>query len=86
MSTYGVNTWAMSTYDSNKLLYYNYIKPMIGDLKLSDITTITMNKFYRDLLKVKAIQQTTEKQKLNLLLRHELKEHINFYIVNLIKL
>ncbi len=74
MSIYGVNTWAMSTYDSNKSLYYNYIKPMIGDLKLSDITTRTMNKFYQDLLKVKAISTHNRKAKTEYVTPSRVKE------------
>ena len=38
MSIYGVNTWAMSTYESRKGLMRNYIIPIIGDLCLADIT------------------------------------------------
>ena len=34
MSIYGVNTWAMSTYESRKSLIANYIRPLIGDMKL----------------------------------------------------
>ena len=32
MSIYGVNTWAMSTYESRKSLIANYIRPLIGDM------------------------------------------------------
>lgn len=31
-AVYGVNNWAMSTYNSKKGLMYNYIIPLIGDL------------------------------------------------------
>lgn len=74
MSIYGVNTWAMSTYESNKSLYYNYIKPMIGDLKLSDITTRTMNKFYQDMLKVKAISTNNRKAETEFVTPSRVKE------------
>ena len=33
MSIYGVNTWAMSTYESRKSLIANYIRPLIGDIE-----------------------------------------------------
>ncbi|MCD8300135.1 MAG: site-specific integrase [Clostridiales bacterium] len=55
VSIYGVNTWAMSTYESRKNLISNYIKPIIGDMKLDDITPRIMDKYYQDLLKVKAV-------------------------------
>lgn len=53
VAIYGVNTWAMSTYDSNRGTIDNYILPLIGDVKLDDITTHMMDKFYQSLLTVK---------------------------------
>ena len=50
MSIYGVNTWAMSTYESRKSLIANYIRPLIGDMKLEDVTPRIMDKYYRGLL------------------------------------
>lgn len=44
MSIYGVNTWAMSTYESRKSLIANYIRPLIGDMKLEDVTPRIMDK------------------------------------------
>lgn len=52
-SVYGVNNWAMSTYRSKKGLMYNYIIPLIGDVKLDELTPRLMDKFYQSLLKVK---------------------------------
>ena len=49
MSIYGVNTWAMSTYESRKSLIANYIRPLIGDMKLEDVSPRIMDKYYRDL-------------------------------------
>ena len=45
MSIYGVNTWAMSTYEARRSLIFNYITPLIGDLKLDVITPKTMVQF-----------------------------------------
>ena len=53
---YGVNTWAMSTYESRRGLARNYITPIIGDMLLSDITPRMMDKYYRDLLSVKTVR------------------------------
>lgn len=58
MSIYGVNTWALSTYESRKSLIANYIRPLIGDMKLEDVTPRIMDKYYRDLLSVKAVSST----------------------------
>ena len=54
MSIYGVNTWALSTYEARRSLIFNYITPLIGDIKLEDLTPRTMDKFYQSLLSVKA--------------------------------
>ena len=53
-SIYGVNTWAMSTYEARRSLISNYINPIIGDMKLSDLNTRVMEKYYQNLLKVKS--------------------------------
>ena len=37
MSIYGVNTWAMSTYEARRSLIFNYINPIIGDMKLEEV-------------------------------------------------
>lgn len=52
---YGVNTWALSTYEARKAMIANYVSPIIGDMKIADITPRVMDKYYRDLLKVKAV-------------------------------
>lgn len=54
VSIYGVNTWALSTYEGRKGLIDNYINPLIGDMKLEQATPRVMDQFYRKLLKVKA--------------------------------
>ena len=53
MSIYGVNTWAMSTYEARRSLIFNYINPLIGDLKLDEVTPRTMDKYYQSLLTVR---------------------------------
>ena len=55
ISIYGVNTWALSTYESRQSILSHYVRPIIGDMKLEDITPRIMDKYYRDLLKVKAV-------------------------------
>lgn len=54
VSIYGVNTWALSTYEGRKGLIDNYINPIIGDMKLDDLTPRIMDQFYKNLLTVKA--------------------------------
>jgi len=54
VSLYGVNTWSMSTYMGNTSLINNYVLPIIGDVKLDDITPRMMDRYYQDLTKVNA--------------------------------
>jgi len=54
VSVYGVNTWALSTYETKRALLDNYVIPIIGDIKLDDVTPRLMNSFYQNLITVKA--------------------------------
>lgn len=54
VSIYGVNKWSVSTYKSRKGLIDNYINPLIGDVRLDDLTPRMMDKYYQSLLAVKA--------------------------------
>lgn len=51
---YGKNTWSMSSYSSRVGMMNNYIIPLLGDIKLIDVTPRMIDKFYTSLLKVKA--------------------------------
>ena len=74
MSIYGVNTWAMSTYESRKSLIANYIRPLIGDMKLEDVSPRIMDKYYRDLLTVKAVSTKYVKARNEYLTPHTVRE------------
>lgn len=74
MSIYGVNTWAMSTYEARRSLIFNYINPLIGDMKLEDITPRTMDKFYQSLLSVKAKVVNNRKPNNEFLTVHTVRE------------
>jgi integrase len=54
VSTYGINTWAASTYESKRSLIDNYVLPIIGDVRLDDVNPRMMNSYYQKLLTVKA--------------------------------
>lgn len=73
-AVYGVNNWAMSTYNSKKGLMYNYIIPLIGDLKLSEITPRLMDKFYQSLLTVKAKSSKYKKTNNEYISAHTIRE------------
>lgn len=55
VESYGKDKWAISTYEGNMSLINNYILPIIGDMKLSDINTRFMEKYYQKLLKTPAV-------------------------------
>lgn len=55
VTIYGVNKWAISTYSGNKNLLDNYVIPYIGDMKLEECTPRIMEKYYKSMLKVKAV-------------------------------
>lgn len=57
VSIYGLNIWALSTYDSRRGLIDNYINPILGDFKLDAITPRVMDKYYKDLLSTKCVQR-----------------------------
>lgn len=61
VTIYGVNRWALSTYSSNKSIIDNYILPHIGELNLDDCTPKTMDKYYLNMLKVKAMPRNNKK-------------------------
>ena len=49
VNLYGKDRWALSTYDRNVGLIHNYISPVIGDTKLTEINTRFLERFYRKL-------------------------------------
>ena len=74
MSIYGVNTWAMSTYEARRSLIFNYINPLIGDMKLEEVTPRTMDKYYQSLLSVKAKVVNNRKPTHEYLTAHTVRE------------
>ena len=44
INIYGINTWALSTYESRRALIDNYINPIIGDMPLEQATPRVMDK------------------------------------------
>lgn len=51
---YGEKNWSVSTYDGNTGLIANYINPLIGDVKIQDITPHFADKFFKRLQKTPA--------------------------------
>lgn len=55
INLYGKNTWALSTYSSNVSTIDNYVRPLLGDMKIKDVTPRVLEKFYQQILKTKAV-------------------------------
>ena len=62
VSLYGKNTWSISMYEGSTSLIRNYINPVIGTMKLSDVTPRVLEKYYMTLLQTKAVIRCTDKQ------------------------
>ena len=62
VSLYGKTTWAISTYESNTAMIRNYISPVLGSMKLTDITPRVLEKYYMQLQKTKAVAKCTDKK------------------------
>lgn len=71
---YGKNKWALSTYSSNTALIRNYISPKIGSMKLSDINTRVIERYYQALLKTKAVPKYGQKTSKAFLTPHTVRD------------
>ena len=63
VALYGKSKWALSTYQANTALIANYIAPLIGSMKLQDITTRVIEGYYQRLLKYEAADPMCGKRK-----------------------
>lgn len=73
-AVYGVSTWAMSTYEARRALMYNYILPLLGDMKLDDLNTRVIDRFYQSLLLVKPKVANNRKPQSEFLTPHTIRE------------
>lgn len=71
---YGVNNWAMSTYESRRNLMSHYVRPLIGEMQLSALNTRVMDQFYRSLQKVKPVMVNNVQPKSEFLTAHTVRE------------
>ena len=55
VSLYGKDKWALSTFDRNCNLLNNYVIPIIGKAKLTEINTRYLENYYQKLLKTRAV-------------------------------
>ena len=71
---YGVNNWAMSTYESRRSLMSHYVKPLIGDMQLTALNTRVMDQYYRSLQKVKTVVVNNVQPKSEYVTPHTIRE------------
>ena len=67
---YGKTKWSMSTYNSNTSLIEHYISPKIGNLKIGDINTRGIERYYQSLLKTEAVSSKMKKGGVKMLTAH----------------
>lgn len=56
VNIYGEQKWGLSAYKSNISLIRNYISPILGKMKIQDITKRVIDKFYRQLTQTKPVE------------------------------
>lgn len=55
VNIYGEQKWALSTYKSNTSLIRNYISPILGKMKIQDVTKRVIDKYYQQLSKTSPV-------------------------------
>ena len=62
VSLYGKDKWSLSTYERNTALIKNYINPLIGKTRLTNINTRFLENYYQALLKTPALPSNAPKK------------------------
>ena len=65
VALYGKTKWALSTYQSNNALISNYIIPLIGSMKLQDLTTRVIEDIISGCLNTKPLTLCVESVSIN---------------------
>lgn len=62
VNLYGKTKWSLSVYQSNTAMIRHYIVPFLGKMKLIEITSRTLEKYYQKLLVTPAVAQMCQKK------------------------
>lgn len=62
VAIYGKSTWSLSMYSGTNALMDHYILPLIGSMKLSDVTARVLEKYYMQLLQTPAVRKVTDRK------------------------
>lgn len=57
---YGLKKWSLSSYSRNTRLIKNYINPILGKMKIQEITPLYIEKFYSDLKIMKVTNSSNQ--------------------------
>ena len=71
---YGKSKWALSTYESNVRMIENYVRPTIGSMKLTEINTHALERYYQSLLKMPAVANNARKPKKRTISPHTVRD------------
>lgn len=71
---YGHDKWGITTYSGNMSVIKNYILPTIGKVKLKNITTHFMEKYYKELLEMPAVKSSRNKDGTETITRSTINE------------
>ncbi|MGI6665312.1 MAG: site-specific integrase [Christensenellaceae bacterium] len=63
VSIYGEKKWSLSTYDGNIGLITNYIEPLLGSVKILDVTPKMLGHYYKQLKQIKSVIVRNRKPK-----------------------
>lgn len=94
IALYGRNKWAISTYAANTGVINNYIRPIIGDRKLTELTPRFLERYYQQLLRTRPVTnpmtgkphgefvQTGTIKEVHKLLRSSLNEAVKWELID----
>ena len=57
---YGKTKWSLSVFETNKALIKNYISPFIGSMKLNEVSTHVLERYYQRLQKTESVKRLTD--------------------------
>lgn len=53
---YGERKWGFSAYPTNTRLIENYVNPLIGDMQVQSLTSLAVDRFYKELEKTRPVE------------------------------
>lgn len=63
VNLYGKKKWSLSTFERSTCLANNYIRPILGNMALQDVTPLVVEKYYHDLLDTDSVENRVHNTK-----------------------